>query len=65
LGVGFADNDGGVYKQEREAHTMKANYVFYVADNSFFLWVIKMILSAVLTPLWILFMGLGVSFDFN
>ena len=41
------------------------DYVFVVYDESFFLWVIKMLLSAILTPLWIVLVGLGLDFDFN
>ena len=40
-------------------------YAFVVYDYSFFIWAIKMVLSAVLTPLWILLVGLGLDFDFN
>lgn len=48
----------------RKGQLMK-DYVFVVYDESFFLWVIKMLLSAILTPLWIVLVGLGLDFDFN
>jgi len=40
-------------------------YYFYVADDSFVLWSIKMLLSALFTPVFILLQALGVSFDLN
>lgn len=43
----------------------KAKYEYYVYDDSFFSWAMKMVASALLTPLWIILMGLGVPFDFN
>jgi len=43
----------------------KQQHVFVVYDDSFFLWAVKMVLSALLTPLWILLAALGITFDFN
>lgn len=43
----------------------KQQYIFVVYDDSFFAWAVKMVLSAILTPVWIILVGLGLEFDFN
>jgi len=40
-------------------------WYYYVADESYLLWVIKMLIGAVLTPVWIILTTLGVEADFN
>lgn len=43
----------------------KQQYVFAVYDDSYFVWALKMIVSAVLTPLWLILVGLGIDFNLN
>lgn len=38
---------------------------YYVVDDSYLLWVIKMLLGALLTPVWIILETFGIPFDFN
>ena len=36
-----------------------------VVDDNYLMWVIKMILGALLTPLWIILQTFGIEYDFN